>query len=319
MCINPSFIWSALGSKFEKVPVSCKSCWSCKENRVSDYVGRALCEGAVSSDVCTLSLTYAPRDDLADRVITPRHFQLFIKLLRRAGHKVRYLVAGEYGELKGRAHFHALLFFTHIQPLADGVAPPAFNAPAPFCRQIPHKKMVHLREWPHGHVKADWSRSEASARYVCKYLLSDSVENYWFSLSKKPALGAEWFAQKAATARNFGVLPSSFEYSPPAGVDGKKYLMSGATRRDYLNAISTDEARRGSMSEWVGKTFDKLRRADYLESADADFRALSVDDQHAFLAAEFQASADARHFDEKEDILIRLSLSKTGSIYVKKT
>lgn len=36
--------------------------------------------------------------------------------------------------------------------------------------------------------------------------------------------------------------------------------MTGATRRDYLNAISTDAGLRDRMSEWVGKTFDKLAK-----------------------------------------------------------
>ena len=37
--------------------------------------------------------------------------QKFVRSLRKAGHKVRYMIAGEYGERKGRAHWHAVLFF----------------------------------------------------------------------------------------------------------------------------------------------------------------------------------------------------------------
>ncbi|XZQ27849.1 rolling circle replication-associated protein [Rhodobacter capsulatus] len=244
---------------------------------MNDYVARALAEASVSAVTATVTLTYAPRDDLADKVLHPRHFQLFMKLLRRAGHKVRYLVAGEYGDLRGRAHFHALLF-QHLLPLeryrcSDGqvydLPPDQFSdlsvidrvqrgLPAvynpghlfdpqtsqPFSRQIPQKRMVHIREWPHGHIKVDWSASEKSARYVCKYLLSDNKNNAWFSLSKKPALGAAWFARKAALARELGVLPSSFEYLPPGGSRNKTYLMTGATRRDYLDAITQDDADR---------------------------------------------------------------------------
>lgn len=269
MCISPNFVWVSCGPKWEQQPVACRQCWRCKNNRLNDYVARAMCEASVSTASCTVSLTYAPREDYADKVLHPRHFQLFIKLLRRSGHKVRYLVAGEYGDAKGRAHFHALLFFTHVEPLGERGPVPAYNpghiadlsASGPFCREIPHKRMVHIREWPHGHISADWSSSEASARYVCKYLLSDDKNNAWFSLSKKPPLGAAWFAHKAAKAREAGVLPSSFEYLPPGGRKDRPYLMTGATRRDYLNAISTDPDRRSVMSEWVLKTFDKQARA----------------------------------------------------------
>lgn len=275
MCIKPNSVWVLRGPKWEQQPVACRQCWRCRQNRVNDYVARAMCEASVSEVTCAITLTYGPRDDLADKVLHPRHFQLFMKLLRRAGHRVRYLVAGEYGDLKARSHFHAILFFEHLRPLVDpetgearGIVPryeddyPAglSSEDAPFCREIPQKRMVHIREWPHGHIKVDWSASEKSARYVCKYLLSDNKNNAWFSLSKKPSLGAAWFAKKAARARELGVLPSSFRYVPPGGNPAKEYLMTGATRRDYLNAISTDAGLRDRMSEWVGKTFDKLAK-----------------------------------------------------------
>ncbi|MFD1881005.1 rolling circle replication-associated protein [Paracoccus pacificus] len=229
---------------------------------MNDYVARSLAEAATSEVSCAITLTYAPRDDLADKVLLPRHFQLFMKLLRRSGHKVRYLVAGEYGDQKGRAHFHALLFFQHLAdiPGVPGYNPAHLHDPESserFSGQIPHKRMVHIREWPHGHVNLDWSFSDKSARYVCKYLLKEDKQNAWFSLSKKPALGAAWFAARAEKARELGVLPSSFEYLPPGGDKSRRYMMTGATRRDYLAALAPVETDRPRMSEWVGKTYDK--------------------------------------------------------------
>jgi hypothetical protein len=264
MCISPSFVWIERGPKWEQTPVPCKICWRCKQNRVNDYVGRSLAEAKVSVATCAITLTYAPRDDLADKVLTPYHFQLFMKLLRRAGHKVRYLVAGEFGELKGRAHFHAILFFTHVND-AEPCEVPEYDKPFPFCHQIPSKRMVHIREWPHGHIKVDWSANEAAVRYVCKYLLSDDKNNAWFSLSKKPSIGAAWFAQKAATSVALGLNPFSFEYLPPGGSSEKSYIVTGATRRDYLNAIGIDPAVRHRLSEWVQKSFDKYRRKELVD------------------------------------------------------
>lgn len=267
MCINPSMIWVKRGPNWEQSPVACRQCWRCRQNRVNDYVARALCEAAVSVAVCTVTLTYAPRDDLADKVLHPRHFQLFMKLLRKAGHKVRYLVAGEYGSLKARAHFHAILFFMDFA--AGNGEVPAYGSPAPFCRQIPHKQMVHVCEWPHGHITADWSASEKAVRYVCKYLLADDKNNAWFSLSKKPPLGAAWFARKAEKARELGVLPSSFEYLPPGGNRKRPYLMTGATRRDYLAALGDVHGRRRQMSEWVQRSYDKHEREARIRALEA--------------------------------------------------
>lgn len=282
MCINPTYVDVLRGPKWQKQAVPCRKCWRCRKSRVDDYVGRCLAEAATSQAVCTVTLTYAPRDDLADKILHPRHFQLFMKLLRRSGHKVRYLVAGEYGDLRGRAHFHAILFFQYLAPRPEGAPAPDYNrdhladasASGPFCREIPQQRICHIREWPHGHINADWSCDEKSVRYVCKYLLADDKNNAWFSLSKKPALGAAWFAQKAEEAKRLGVLPSSFQYAPPGGSDNRRYTITGASRRDYLNAITTDAKDKPRMSEWTLKTFEKHERARLLDELNSQSAAV---------------------------------------------
>lgn len=277
MCIIPTYVDVLRGPKWEKQAVPCRKCWRCRKSRVDDYVGRCLAEASTSEAICTVSLTYAPRTDLADKILHPRHFQLFMKLLRKAGHKVRYLVVGEYGDQKGRAHFHAILFFEHLAPRPASSPVPFYNrdhqddhtTSGNFSGEIPQQRMCHIREWPHGHIKADWTFDERAIRYVCKYLLADDKNRAWFSLSKKPALGAAWFAHKAAQARSMGVLPSSFQYVPPGGSESRRYVITGATRRDYMNAITQDPSDKPRMSEWALKTFEKHERSRLLADLDS--------------------------------------------------
>lgn len=301
MCLNPSFVWITRGPKSEKQPVPCRTCWQCKLSRLNDYVGRCLAEMATSEKTCVLTLTYANRSDLADKVLHPRHFQLFMKRLRRSGHLVRYLVAGEYGDLKGRTHFHVLLFFKRLmQPEASDVAfynPDHIFEPElsrPFDDRIPQLRMSHIREWPHGHIFADWSADERSIKYVCKYLLSDQKSRVWLSMSKKPALGAEWFAQKAEQARKLGSLPSTFEYLPPGATRSRPYVMTGATRRDYLNAITQNPDDKPKMSEWVLKTFEKHERQRLLDHLNS----LPLEEQE-------QAFIDRRSHQDEQDRFAR--------------
>lgn len=324
MCINPSFIWVQRGPTWEQQPVACRQCWRCMKNRVNDYVGRCMAEAATSDRVCALTLTYAPRQDLADKVLHPRHFQLFVKLLRRRGHVLRYLVAGEYGAMRGRAHFHALLFFRRGENSPSGAVPwwnPHHldnpDSSARFSFQIPQQRNVHVAEWPHGHIFADWSANERTVRYVCKYLLHGDKNNAWFSVSKKPPLGAEWFAAKAASAVRLGVLPSSFEYLPPGCDREKPYLMTGATRRDYLNAICTDPASRSLMSEWVRKTFDKYER----KRIEAMYAALPLDaqlaamlDMRAVRDEQFAFARMCRNARDAGELEARLLDSDTGRL-----
>lgn len=262
MCITPTYFWRQAGPGWVKVPKSCGDCWSCKRNRVNDYVARSLCEASTSDWTLALTLTYAPRDDYADRILTPKHFQDFVRSVRRRGHKIRYLAVGEYGTLRGRAHFHSVIF-------GKGNPPP-----------IPHQKNTHIASWPHGHVYGDWNADEKSLKYVCKYLLKDEPLSRWFSLSKQPPLGAAFFRQKAQREVEAGVLPSSFNYLPPGGSRDAPYLLTGASRRDYLLAVTRgwQEKRPLStrrLSEWVLKVFEANLR--YLHQKQWD--AMSLDEK----------------------------------------
>lgn len=258
---------------------------------MSDYVGRALCEAATSVATCALTLTYAPRDDLADRVLTPPHFQRFIRSLRRSGHSLRYLVAGEYGELRGRAHFHCILFF---QECAGGKLP-----------DWPQQKNFQLSHWPHGHVFADWNADDKALRYVCKYLLkSAKAGEGWFSLSKKPALGAEYFASLADRLIQLQVWPRNFEYRPPDASDSKSYLLTGASRRDFLARLVAEMGRPSPemVSEWVQQGLEKLYRWQALNDAEYLPDDLFMADMSERLA-DAQAKAE-REFNRKASIAV---------------
>lgn len=231
----------------EMVPqeVPCRLCWQCKLNRRNDYIGRCLCEVATSDWVYIVRLSYRdgwvePEDvrnvnlDAHGSVwVTPRHAQNFFRALRDRHLKVRYFCVGEYGSLKGRAHFHAILFGCGRNP--DWVV----------------DENIHIDEWPHGHVYFQRLAEQHQIAYVVKYLFKDTeLKQKWFVLSKKPPLGSVFFAEKARYLASQGVWPSSFAYLPPGAdeasgdtqykggkvVKGKRkaYMMSGASRRDFM-------------------------------------------------------------------------------------
>lgn len=262
MCLRMTHIWQQVGPGWERVPRACGQCWQCRRDRMNDFVGRSLCEASTCEASCALTLTYAPRDDGADKFINPVHFQNFIKRLRKRGHVLRYLVAGEFGGLRDRTHFHCVLFFKRVAPLRPGEAVARYGAPAPLSREITSdgKNMLHISEWDHGHVYADWAVDQKAMRYVAKYVLKENGRE-WMSLSKKPPLGHEWFQAKARIARDLGVLPWSFRYVPPGQDPGDSavYMMRGATRRNYLDTILPDGLSRPA-TEWVEKSVDKLTR-----------------------------------------------------------
>lgn len=225
-----------------KIDVPCRHCWQCRRNRVNDFTGRALAEASVSDWTATLTLTY--KEGLSAEMIFPPDAQAFIRSLRKRGHKTRYFICGEYGETKGRAHFHTVLFGKGQRP------------------DWTQGKRVHIPAWPHGFVYVDHNADFRSIRYCMKYLLKgDSIDDRWFSMSKKPPLGSEWFARKARQAAELRVLPYTFEYQPPGAPTNQKFLMTGATRRDYLLELfehwPQDRQSLKMATEWVAHVFQK--------------------------------------------------------------
>lgn len=268
MCISSKVIKVLRGPNYVDQQVACGKCWQCRKSRVNDYVGRCLCELSTSKEVLVLTLTYRDRteNDLAEKVIYPPHFQKFVRALRDSQHSLRYLAAGEYGELKGRAHFHCILFLNSSDDALDLLK-----------SQIPQKQITHIPQWPHGHVFGDWGGSESKLRYVCKYLLKpDELHSkVWYTLSKKPALGGEYFYQKALRDAEFGVMPHQFGYKPPFGESSWKYTMTGATRRDYLTTLIAARSviygklNKRQLNEWVLRSVEKLEKAQHQQVYDS--------------------------------------------------
>lgn len=265
MCITTKTIYLNRGPTPRLIEVACGRCWQCRKSKVQDWVGRSMCEAAYSSATVAITLTYADSDDLSHKILKPLHFQKFIRSLRRKGHSLRYLAAGEYGSLTGRAHFHCVLFL-RSHPKAISL----------LREQIGQKSISHMPEWPHGHVFADWAADEKAVRYVCKYMLKGEIDGkqFWSTCSKKPAIGSAFFIQKARRDAELGVFTRAFEYVPPNTLGKWRYTFSGAIRRDYLEEfiaqlsirrkISTRE-----LSEWVRASVEKLYKWQHQRRVDA--------------------------------------------------
>lgn len=68
-------------------------------------------EAALHPENCFVTLTYNQQSVPQDYGLDLRHLQLFMKRLRKSlPQKIRFFACGEYGELNGRPHYHAILF-----------------------------------------------------------------------------------------------------------------------------------------------------------------------------------------------------------------
>ena len=199
MCLNPVKI-SDVGF------VACRECWQCRETKVDDWVGRNIAESKTAKAAHVVTLTYGQDrttgdiDHIRAAVLTYSDVQKYLKYLRVDGFPVRYFVVGEYGSMKGRAHWHIILYWQG--PVPDHVL----------------RENFMQKHWPHGWSYWDKCSPEA-IRYACKYLLKDPADEEkqgWGPMpSKKPPLGHDYFRQLAEQYLEQGLSPQTLFYHFP--------------------------------------------------------------------------------------------------------
>lgn len=95
-----------------------------------------------------VTLTYSDDNLPKDGLLVKKHFQDWLKRLRKAiaPRKIKYFACGEYGDTFNRPHYHAIIF---------GLSQTDLD--------------IVRKTWPLGFVKLG-TVTKASARYVSKYL-----------------------------------------------------------------------------------------------------------------------------------------------------
>ncbi|TRL41905.1 hypothetical protein FNA46_03290 [Rhizobium straminoryzae] len=156
-------------------------------------------------------------------MLTYSDVQNYFKRLRKARFPCSYFVVGEYGGTKGRSHWHALIFW---------------HGPVPEHKLRTAKYMQP--HWHHGFSFWD-DVGPASVRYVCKYVqkdLDDAEAQGHLSMSKKPPLGARYFADRAQRYVDQGLAPQNLFYAHPeaVGKDGKplKFMLRARSAELFL-------------------------------------------------------------------------------------
>lgn len=183
----------------------CGQCVGCRLERSRQWAVRCMHEASLHDANAFVTLTY--RDDALPEggSLCYRDFQLFMKRLRKArrGCRLRFFVAGEYGEQLSRPHFHAILFNV------------GFPDRVPLSLESKLWRSPELeRLWPHG-ISSIGTVTFQSAQYVAKYCLKrvngDLAEAHYAGRvpefgrsSLRPAVGASWFERFWTDVRSDG-------------------------------------------------------------------------------------------------------------------
>lgn len=95
----------------QPVEVPCGQCVGCRLERSRQWAVRCVHEAQMHEENAFITLTYNNEHLPKNLSLDKRHWQLFVKKLRKyhAG-KIKYFHCGEYGEQRHRPHYHACLF-----------------------------------------------------------------------------------------------------------------------------------------------------------------------------------------------------------------
>lgn len=114
------------------VQVPCGQCLGCRLDYSRQWANRLMLELEYHDSAYFVTLTYdedhapvhwysdpATGEAFSSLSLEPRDVELFLKRLRKKfkDDKIRYYIAGEYGETTFRPHYHAIIFGLHLSDL----------------------------------------------------------------------------------------------------------------------------------------------------------------------------------------------------------
>ena len=261
------------------IKLQCGQCLGCRIEKSRQWAVRCLHEASLYSDNCFITLTYSTENLPEHGTLDKKHFQKFIKRLRKKftgiegvekngkmTYPIRYFHCGEYGEKLQRPHHHACLF----------------NFDFPDKELWSERDNVRLyrsetleKLWPFGYSTVGSVTYESAAyvaRYIFKKVNGDRKEEHYtrinintgelvqlepeyITMSRRPGIGKGWFDKYSSD-----VYPKDFltingrKFKPPKYYD-KIY--------DEINPEDFNEIkkhrRKLAMLKPEEKTADRLR------------------------------------------------------------
>ena len=231
-----------LGIISQPMEVPCGQCVGCRLERSRQWAMRCVHEASQHDRNTFITLTYAPDHLPEDGSLKLEHFQKFMKRFRDYksrkvdSKKVKFYHCGEYGELNGRPHYHALIFGYQFPDLVhwktrNGI--PYFNSD------------ILSKLWPFGFNTVGEVTFESAAycaRYILKKVNGDAAESHYANIDKETG---EYIGQKKPeyTTMSKGVGKSWFEQYKDEVYPHDQVIMRGKRMKPpkYYDSILEQE------------------------------------------------------------------------------
>jgi len=202
----------------EPIDLPCGRCIGCRLERSRQWAVRCLHEASLYEDNCFITLTYSPDHLPRDGSLDLKHFQDFMKRLRKRfsgfsvvydkdgkpTYPIRFFHCGEYGEKNSRPHYHACLF--------------NFDFKDKIKWSVSNSNPLYISEslselWPFGFAtigEVTFDSAAYVARYVTKKITGDAADSHYLrmdpvsgelyslkpeyiTMSRRPGIASGWY------------------------------------------------------------------------------------------------------------------------------
>lgn len=246
-----SISFSERGDIVETLQLPCGKCLGCRIAKSQEWMVRCTHEAQLHEFSVFVTLTYDDEHLPENGSLNHRHFQLFMKKLRKkfSDVSIRYFMCGEYGPKLSRPHYHACLFgidfvdrklfstnsrgddlyesqtLTELWGLGFATVAPFSPETAGYCARYSLKKVLG---------------SDASSHYgvldVDTGELIQRVPEY-ARMSTHPGLGARWYMRFNAEVSNSDqIVVNGIKYRPPRYYDRLLSRYSGKSELSEVKA-----------------------------------------------------------------------------------
>lgn len=240
-CYSPLTGWQTVGGEvvfaergnlLRELTLPCGQCIGCRLERSRRWAVRIMHEAQCWPSNCFLTLTYRDEAVPSHGSLVYRHFQLFMKRLRKArGSRIRFFMCGEYGETTQRPHYHACLFGCDFSDAVD-------YSVRDGIRLRTSRELERL--WGHGFCTVGDLTFESAAyvgRYCVKKVTGRAAEDHYTRLvpetgelvsiepefarmSLRPGIGATWLEKFMSDVYNHDyVIVNGRKHRPPKYYD----------------------------------------------------------------------------------------------------
>lgn len=206
----------------QPVTLPCGQCIGCRLERSRQWAIRCVHEATLHDRSLFITLTYDDAHLPGDQSLNKKHFQDFMKRLRKAfPQKLRYFHCGEYGEKLGRPHYHACIFNLDLPDKRLWKKTPGGDL-------YVSEKLNDI--WGQGYcVVGDVTFDSAAyvARYITKKITGEGAETHYqgrlpeyTTMSRRPGIGKGWLDKwQSDTYPSDTVIMRGKEFHPPKYYD----------------------------------------------------------------------------------------------------